>query len=73
VISAPAGTPFTEKQYVIPDAVRADSLSAEAERELAVSQHASSVATKYVVVALVLALVFGLFGFVRMLTMRQLL
>jgi hypothetical protein len=98
VISAPAGTPFTEPQYVIPDAVRADALSAEAEHQLAVSQHASSMSTKYVVTALVLALVlffagiatkfrnpklqaalvamaliFGVFGFVRILTMRQLL
>jgi len=98
LISAPSGTPFTEPQYVIPDAVRADALSSEAEHQLAVSQHASTMSTKYVVVALVLALVlffagiatkfrnprlqatfvalalvFGLFGFVRMLTMRQLL
>src|SRR5262249_16213015 len=98
LISAPAGTPFTEPQYVIPDAVRGDAQSAEAERQLAVSQHAASMSTKYVVVALVLALVlffagiatkfrnpklqaafvalalvFGVFGIVRMLIMRQLL
>jgi hypothetical protein len=98
LISAPAGTPFTEPQYVIPDASRADALAAEAERQLADSQHASTMSTKYVVVALVfalvlffagmatkfrnpkiqatlvvLALIFGAFGLVRMLTMRQLL
>jgi hypothetical protein len=98
LISAPAGTPFTEPQYVIPDAGRADALSTEAERQLAASQHASSMSTKYVVVALVLALVlffagmatkfrnpklqttlvalallFGVFGLARMLTMKQLL
>jgi hypothetical protein len=98
VISAPAGTPFTEPQYLLPDAARADDLSSEAEHQLAVSQHAASMSTKYVVVALAfalvlffagiatkfrqpklqaalvgLALVFGLFGVVRMLTMRQLL
>jgi len=98
LISAPAGTPFTERQYVIPDAGRANAFSKEAEDQLAASQHASSMSTKYVVVALVLALVlffagmatkfrnpklqatlvalaliFGVFGFVRMLTMRQLL
>ena len=98
LISAPAGTPFTEPQYVIPDAGRADALSKEADDQLAASQHAASMSTKYVVVALVLALVlffagiatkfrnpklqttlvvlalvFGVFGFVRMLMMRQLL
>lgn len=98
VISAPTGTPFTEQQYVIPDASRADALSAEAERQLAASQHASSMSTKYVIAALLLALVlffagmatkfrnpklqailvalavvFGVFGFVRMLLLRQLL
>jgi len=98
VISAPAGTPFTEPQYVVADAVRADDLSADAEHQLAVSEHASSMRTRYVVVALVLALVLffagiatkfrnprlqaalvalalicGVFGLVRMLTMRQLL
>jgi hypothetical protein len=98
VISAPSGTPFTEPQYVVPEATRADDLSAEADEELADSQHASSTSTKYISVALVfalvlffagiatkfrnpklqaalvaLALVFGLFGLVRMLTMRQLL
>jgi hypothetical protein len=57
VISVPAGTPFTEPQYVIPDAVRADALSAEADHQLAVSERASSMRDKYVVVALVLALV----------------
>jgi hypothetical protein len=97
VISAPTGTPFTEPQYVIPDAVRADALSAEAEHQLAVSQGASSRSAQYVLVAVVFALVlffagvatkfrnprlqatfvalaltFGLFGLVRMLTMRQL-
>ena len=97
VISAPAGTPFTESQYFVPDAARADSLSAEAEHQLGVSQHAASMSTRYVIVALVLALVlffagiatkfrspklqvvlvglalaFGVFGLVRMLTMRQL-
>ena len=98
VISAPAGTPFTEPQYVVPDAARADALSTDAEHQLAVSQHAASMSTRYVIVALLLALVlffagiatklrnprlqatfvalalvFGVFGFVRMLTMRQLL
>jgi protein-S-isoprenylcysteine O-methyltransferase Ste14 len=98
VISAPSGTPFTEPQYVVPDAVRADALSAEAEEKLSDSQHAASMSTKYVIVALVLALVlffagiatkfrnpklqaalvalallFCVFGLVRMLTMRQLL
>jgi hypothetical protein len=57
VVSAPPGTPFTEPQYVVPDAVRADELSAEADRELAVSQEASSRSTKFVLVAVVLALV----------------
>ena len=57
VISAPAGTPFTEPQYVVADAVRADDLSAEAEHQLAVSERASSMRTRYVVVALVFALV----------------
>jgi hypothetical protein len=98
VISAPAGTPFTESQYVVPDAGRADALSAEAEQQLAASQHASTMSTKYVITAVVLALVlffagiatkfrnprlqttlvalaliFGVFGFVRILTMKQLL
>ncbi|HKC20913.1 MAG TPA: hypothetical protein VKB64_00250 [Gaiellaceae bacterium] len=98
VISAPPGTPFTEPQYVIPDAVRADELSAEAEHQLAVSRQAASRSTKYVLVVVVLALVlffaaiatkfrnpklqaalvalalvFCVFGFVRLLTMRQLL
>jgi hypothetical protein len=98
VISAPAGTPFTEPQYVVPDAARADDFSTEAEHQLAVSQHASSMSTRYLVAALVLALVlffagiatkfrtpklqatlvglaliFAIFGLVRMLTMRQLL
>jgi hypothetical protein len=98
LISAPPGTPFTERQYVVPEADRADTLTAEAEHQLAVSQHAASMSTKYVVVALLLALVlffagiatkfrnprlqamlvalalvFGVFGLVRMLTMRQLL
>jgi hypothetical protein len=98
VISAPAGTPFTEPQYVIPDAARADALSAEAEHQLAVSRHAASRSTKYVLVVVVLALVLFfaaiatkfrnpkiqaalvalalitcVFGFVRLLTMRQLL
>jgi hypothetical protein len=98
LVSAPSGTPFTEPQYVIPDAGRATALSNEADRQLSASQHASSMSTKYVVVALVLALVlffagmatkfrspkiqtglvalallFGVFGLVRMLTMRQLL
>jgi hypothetical protein len=57
VISTPAGTPFTEPQYVIPDAVRADALSAEADHQLAASERASSMTTKYVLVAVVLALV----------------
>jgi hypothetical protein len=57
VISAPAGTPFTEPEYVIPDAVRADTLSAEAENQLAASRHAASRSTKYVLVVVVLALV----------------
>src|SRR5262249_5030252 len=98
VISTPAGTPLTEPQYVIPDAVRADALSVEADHQLAVSERASSMRNKYVVVPVVLALVlffagiatkfrnpklqaalvalalaFGLFGVVRVLTMRQLL
>jgi hypothetical protein len=98
VISAPAGTPFTEPQYVVPDAVRADALSANAEHQLAVSEHASSMRSDYVVVALLfalvlffagiaskfrepklqtaligLALVVGLFGLVRMVTLNQLL
>jgi len=57
VISAPAGTPFTEPQYVVPDAVRADALAAEAEHQLAVSQHAASRSTSFVLIAVVLALV----------------
>ena len=57
VTSVPAGTPFTEPQYVVPDAVRADALSEDAERQLAVSEHAASMSTKYVIVALVFALV----------------
>jgi len=57
VISAPAGTPFTEPEYVIPDAVRADELSAEAEHELAVSQRAANRSTNFVLVAVVFALV----------------
>jgi hypothetical protein len=98
VISVPPGTPFTEPQYAIPEADRADTLSTEAEHQLAVSQHAASMSTRYVVVALLLALVlffagiatkfrnpklqtalvalalvFAVFGLVRMLTMRQLL
>jgi len=97
LISAPAGTPFTEPQYVVPDAARADSLTEEAEEQLATSQDASSRSTRYVLIAVVLALVlffagiatkfrnpklqtalialaliFGVFGFVQMLTMRQL-
>jgi hypothetical protein len=98
VISAPAGTPFTEPQYVVPDAARADELAAEAEHQLVVSQHAASVSTKFVLAVVVLALVLFfagiatkfrspkiqaalvalaliacVFGFVRMLLMRQLL
>jgi len=98
VISAPAGTPFTEAQYVVPDAARADELSAEAEQQLADSRQAASRSTKYVLVVVLLALVlffagiatkfrnpklqaalvalaliFCLFGLVRLLTMRQLL
>ena len=57
VISAPAGTPFTEPQYVVPDAARADELSAEAEEQLADSRHAASRSTKYVLVVVLLALV----------------
>jgi hypothetical protein len=57
VISAPAGTPFTEPEYVIPDAARADALTAEAEQQLADSRHAASRSTKYVLVVVVLALV----------------
>jgi hypothetical protein len=57
VISAPTGTPFTERQYVVPDAVRADALTEEAAQELADSRHAASVSTKFVLVAVVLALV----------------
>jgi hypothetical protein len=57
VISTPAGTPFTEPQYVVPDAARADDLTAEAEHQLAVSEHASTMTTRYVLVAVVLALV----------------
>jgi hypothetical protein len=57
VISAPAGTPFTEPQYVVPDAARADELSAEAEQQLADSRHAASRSTKYVLVVVLLALV----------------
>src|SRR5215831_4208763 len=97
LISAPTGTPFTEPQYVVPDAARADSLTEEAEQQLATSQDASSRSTRYVLIAVVLALVlffagiatkfrnpklqtalialaliFGVFGFVQMLTMRQL-
>ena len=97
LISAPAGTPFTEPQYSVPDASRADSLTEEAEQQLATSQDASSRSTRYVLIAVVLALVlffagiatkfrnprlqtalialaliFGAFGFVQMLTMRQL-
>ena len=97
LISAPAGTPFTEPQYVVPDAARADSLTEEAEQQLATSQDASTRSTRYVLIAVVLALVlffagiatkfrnpklqtalialaliFGVFGFVQMLTMRQL-
>jgi hypothetical protein len=98
VISAPTGTPFTEPEYVIPDAARADALSAQAERQLADSRHAASRSTKYVLVVVLLALVLFfagiatkfrnpkiqaalvalalitcVFGFVRLLTMRQLL
>jgi hypothetical protein len=98
VLSAPTGTPFTEPQYVVPDAIRADDLSTEAEQKLSESQHAATMSTKYVTVALILALVlffagiatkfrnpkvqaalvalaliFCVFGLVRMLTMRQLL
>jgi hypothetical protein len=97
LISAPAGTPFTEPQYSVPDASRADSLTEEAEQQLATSQDASSRSTRYVLIAVVLALVlffagiatkfrnpklqtalialaliFGVFGLVQMLTMRQL-
>jgi len=97
LISAPAGTPFTEPQYVVPDAARADTLTEEAEQQLATSQDASSRSTRYVLIAVVLALVlffagiatkfrnpklqttlialaliFGVFGFIQMLTMRQL-
>jgi hypothetical protein len=57
VISAPSGTPFTEPQYVVPDAARADELSAEAEQQLADSRHAASRSTKYVLVVVLLALV----------------
>jgi hypothetical protein len=98
VTSAPPGTPFTEREYVVPDAGRGDALTAEAEDQLARSQHAANMSTRYVIVALVLALVlffagiatkfrnprlqaalvalalvFGVFGLVRMLTMKQLL
>src|SRR5215831_9757296 len=57
LISAPAGTPFTEPQYVVPDTARADGLAAEAEHQVAVSQHAANMNTKYVIVALLFALV----------------
>ena len=57
VISTPSGTPFTEPQYEVPDAARADSLSAEAEQKVADSQHAANMNTNYVVVALIFALV----------------
>jgi len=57
VISAPAGTPFTEPEYVVPDAARADELSAEAESQLADSRHAASMSTKFVLVVVLLALV----------------
>jgi hypothetical protein len=57
LVSAPAGTPFTEPQYVVPDAARADELSEDAEHRLAVSEHAATMSTRYVVVALVFALV----------------
>jgi hypothetical protein len=57
VVSAPAGTPFTEAQYVVPDAARADRLAAEAEQQLADSRHAASMSTKYVLVVVLLALV----------------
>jgi hypothetical protein len=98
VISAPTGTPFTEKQYAVPEAARADALTAEADNKLTESQDASDMSVSYVLVALVFALVlffagiatkfrnpklqtalvalalaFGVFGLVRMLTMKQLL
>jgi hypothetical protein len=98
VISAPAGTPFTEPQYVVPDAARADRLTVEADKQLADSRHAASMSTKYVLVVVLLALVLFfagiatkfrnpklqaalvalalvtcVFGFVRILMMRQLL
>jgi hypothetical protein len=57
VISAPAGTPFTEPQYVVPDAASADELAAEAEHQLAVSRHDASVSTKFVLAVVLLALV----------------
>jgi hypothetical protein len=57
VVSAPAGTPFTEPQYVVSDTARADELAAEAEQQLADSRHAASMSTKYVLIVVLLALV----------------
>ena len=44
-ISAPAGTPFTEPQYVVPEAASAEALSEEADHQLTVSEHAASMST----------------------------
>jgi hypothetical protein len=57
IVTVPPGTPFSEPGYAVPAQKRADDLSAEAEHQLAVAQEAGTRSTRFVIAALVLALV----------------
>ena len=57
IVTVPPGTPFSEPEYVVPAQARADALSAEAEHQLADAQRAGTRSTRFVITALILALV----------------
>jgi len=51
----PEGTPFELAEYVIPDLVRSEAYADEAEEQLAIASDASTIATQYVLVVVILA------------------
>jgi hypothetical protein len=55
--SIPPGTPMDQPAYVVPDRVKSDGLSAAAEAKLAEAGRASDRSTKFVMLAVVLAVV----------------
>lgn len=57
IVEVPPGTPFSEHEYVVPAKAKADASSAEAEGRLAAAQRAGTRSTRFVITALIFALV----------------